>query len=302
MNCSEIKELLSEYVDDVLEVKTKALVDEHLSTCRDCKEELASLKTLVNELGSLESVAPPSDFLNQLHERMEKRSPFSKILRTLFVPMRVKIPLEFAGAAAMAILVFSLLHVQKDQYRMAETPVSLKQERAAEKGALDSLGKGLKDEASKPQPAYRAATVEKPPAKKEPIEVAFVMKRALPPERYAPGAAMEAAPAPKEKTRRSLVKTEAVPSARPETDKRDDDLLPQLTGVVELVGGKVVSIEYEKASNRPEVIHAEIPAEHLNTFYTRLGELGELKIAPGSITGKEQDVLEVRIRLLAFSR
>lgn len=302
MNCSEIKELLSEYVDGVLDVKTKALVDEHLSTCKDCQQELASLKVLVNELGSLESVAPPKDFLKELHERMEQRSWFSKILRTLFVPMRLKIPLEFAGAAVMAILVFSLFYIQQDHYRTAEAPVSLKKERVAQKGAPESWGEGLKDEASKPQRAYRTATVEQPPEKKEPIELALVMKRALPPETYAPGAAMEAAPAPKEKTRRSLAKTEAVPRARLETDKKGDDLLPQLTRVVELVGGTVVSIEYEKASNRPEFIHAEIPAEHLNTFYNRLGELGDLKGAPRSVTGKKQGVLFVRIRLLSSSR
>jgi hypothetical protein len=302
MNCDEIKKLLSEYVDGVLDEKTKALVEAHLSTCRDCKEELASLKRLVNELGSLESVAPPRDFLNQLHERMEQRSWFSKILRAMFVPMRLKIPLEFAGAAAMAILVFSLFYIQQDHYRMAEAPVGLKQEGVAEKGALESWGEGLKDEASRPQPAYRAATAEQPPGKKEPIELALVMKRARPPETYAPGAAMEAAPAPKEKMRRSLAKKEAVPGAQPEADKRDDDLLPQLTGVIELVGGKVVSIEYEKASNRPESIHVEIPAEHLNTFYNRLGELGNLKSTPRSLTGKEQGLLLVRIRLLSSSR
>ena len=302
MNCEEIKELLSEYVDGVLDAKTKALVDEHLSTCKGCKEELASLKALVNELGSLEPVAPPGDFLDQLHERMEQRSPFSRILRTLFVPMRLKIPLEFAGAAAMAILVFALFYIQQDHYKVTQAPVGLKEERAAQKGSPERWGEGLKDEAVKPQLAYRAATVEQPPAKKEPIEVVLVMKRALPPETYAPSAAMEATPAPKEKIKRSLAKKEAVLSTQPEADKRGDDLLPGLTGVVGLVGGTVVSIEYEKATNRPEAIHAEIPAEHLNAFYNRLGELGDLKIAPRSVTGKEQGLVSVRIRLLPSSR
>ncbi len=302
MNCEEIKGLLSEYVDGALDQKTKALVDEHLSACKDCAEELASLKALVNELGSLESVAPPGDFLAQLHERMERRSPFSKILRTLFVPIRVKIPLEFAGAAAMAILVFSLFYIQQDHYRTAQAPVSLKKEKVAQKGALESWGEGLKDEASKPQLAYRTATAEQPPGKKEPIELALVMKRALPPETHAPGTAMEAAPAPKEKMRRSLAKREAVPGAQLETAKRYDDLLQRLTGLVELVGGRVVSIEYEKDSHRPEAIHAEIPAEHLNTFYNRLRELGDLQIAPRNVTGKGQGLLPVRIRLLPSSR
>jgi len=302
MNCEQVKELLSEYVDGVLDPKTKARVDEHLSACKCCQDELASLKALVNELGSLESVAPPGDFLDQLHERMKQRSCFSRILRTLFVPMRLKIPLEFAGAAAMAILVFTLFYIQQDHYKGTQAPVDLKEERAAQKAASERWGEGLKDEAVKPRLAYRTATPEQPPAKKEPIELVLVMKRALPSETYAPGAAMEAAPAPKEKMRRSLAKKEAAPGAQLETDKRDDDPLPRLTGLVELVGGRVVSIEYGKASNRPEAIHAEIPAEHLNTFYNRLGELGELKPSPRSVTGKEKGLLSVRIRLLSPSR
>jgi hypothetical protein len=302
MNCEEVRELLSEYVDGVLDTKTKALVDEHLSTCKDCQGELASLKALVDEVGSLESVEPPRDFLDQLHERMEQRSPLSKILRTLFVPIRLKIPLEFAGAAAMAILVFTLFYIQQNHYKVTQAPVGLKQERVAQKGAPERWGEGLKDEASKPQRAYRTATADQPPAKKESIEVALVMKRTLPPETYAPGAAVEAAPAPKEKMRRSLAKKEAAPGAQLETDKRDDDLLPQLTGLVESVGGRVVSIEYGEAFNRPESMYAEIPAEHLNTFYSRLGELGEPKSTPRRVTGKEKGLLSVRIRLLSPSQ
>ena len=299
MNCDDIKELLSEYVDGALDAKTKALVDEHLSTCKDCEEELASLKTLVNELGSLESVAPPNDFLNQLHERMEQRSWFSKILRTLFVPMRVKIPLEFAGAAVMAILVFSILYVQQDQHRAAQAPMGLKQERVAEKGALDSLETGVKDEAQRPQLLYETATADQPPEKKEQIELALVTKRAQPPGTYAPGAAMEATPAPKEKMKRSLAVREAVPTAQPERDERDNGLLPKLTRVVELVGGKVVYIEYEKASNRPESIHVEIPAGRFNALYNQLKELGDLQSAPKGLTWEEREVLLVRIRLLS---
>jgi hypothetical protein len=302
MNCEEIKGLLSEYVDGVLDPKTKALVEEHLSTCKGCQDELASLKALVNELGSLEPIAPPGDFLDQLHERMEQRSPFSKILRTLFVPMRLKIPLEFAGAAAMAVLVFSLLQVQQDRYKAPQVPVGLKQERVAQKAAPESWEEGLKDEAVKPQHAYKTVTAEQPSGKKEPIDVVLVMKRALPPQMYAPSPAMEAAPTPKEKMGRSLANREAVPSARPETDKRDDDFLSQLTGIVELAGGTVVSIEYEKASNRPESIHAEIPAEHYTTFCNRLQELGDLKTAPRSAASKEHGVLPVRIRLLPSPR
>jgi anti-sigma factor RsiW len=123
MDCEEIRERLSAYVDDDLDRASKAVVEEHLASCKACQQEVASLKALVRELGALESVEPPKDFLNQLNERIEARSWFPKILRTLFKPMRVKIPLEFAGVVAVAILVFVVLHTQKEELGLKQAPV-----------------------------------------------------------------------------------------------------------------------------------------------------------------------------------
>lgn len=341
MNCGEVKEFLSEYVDDVLDPETKAVVDEHLSACEDCQQELVSLKALVSDLGSLESVEPPKDFLDQLHERIEKRSWFSEILRALFVPMRVKIPLEFAGAAAVAVLVFAFLYTQQDQLKLTEAPVSLKrgrvtekapmelaqpsvsrpkegvaekgalgdtpveaplslkEERAAKKMAFDTFGGVAKDEDYRPQRAYKASTAESPPAAKETIEVALVLRKELRPEALTPGAAMEAAPASKKKMRRSLAMKDAEPSARPERDEEVEDSFTKVKRFIGLVGGEVVSVEYNKETNTPESIRAEIPSEQLYTFYNKLKELGDLQTLPKTATGKEQEVLPVRIRLLS---
>jgi hypothetical protein len=342
MKCGEIKERLSEYVDGILDPETKALVNEHLSACEDCQGTLASLKAVVSELGALESVEPPKDFLDQLHERIEERSRFPKILRTLFLPMRVKIPLEFAGAVAVAILVFSILHTQKDQLRLAEPPVGLKQEGASEQVAMekqqakaplgpiekraperlalreelpedrlratdegvykedgaDTSGKTVKDEAYKSQLAYKAARAEQPPAEREAIELAFVMKKEIGPEALAPGAAMEATPAPKKKIDRSLALPQAAPSAKPERDEEVDDSLLKLTRLIELVGGEVVSVQYDEETNTPESIRAEIPAKQMDTFYNKLKELGDLLTPHKTVTAKEEEVLPVCIRLL----
>lgn len=312
MECGKIRELLSEYVDDVLDPETKAVMDEHIFTCKDCQEELVSLKALVTELGSLESVEPPRDFMDQLHERMEKRSRFSEILRALFVPMRVKIPLEFAGAAAVAILVFSFLYTQKDQLKLAEAPVILKNEMAtqevlreqrpaeeegfAQKGTFDASGKVAKDEAYKPQLAYKAAELSS--AERETIELALVLRKELRPEALTPGAAMEAAPAPKKKMRRSLAMRDAETSARPEKEEEVDDPLTKVKRFIGLVGGEVVSVEYNKETHTPESIRAEIPSEQLYTFYNKLKELGDLQTHPKTGIEKEQEFLPVRVRLL----
>jgi hypothetical protein len=341
MACGEIKELLSEYVDNTLRPETKTLVDEHLSTCKDCQQELASLKALVRELGSLKTLEPPKDFLDQLHGRMEQRSRFSKILRTLFVPMRVKIPLELASAAVMAILIFSVLHVQQDPYRLAEAPVSvneekateesaldsvgrsvskddkpslayksararhpaeapvgLKQERTVEKGSLDSVESRVKKEAYKPSPAYETAKAKELSDEREPLELVLLIKKNLPRRAYGPGEALKTAPVQEENVRGRFSATKAKPEGQLERDQEVDDSLPRVTKIIESLGGRVVNIEHEKGTDRPQSIHMEIPAKQINTLYNQLRELGELQTPPQIISGIEQEFIQVRIRLL----
>lgn len=116
MVCEEIRELLSEYLDEVLPGLDRDAVEAHLSSCGACRKELESLRSVLQGLHSLEPVEPPQDFLGQLHERMAQRPWFVRILRRLFIPMRVKIPLQLAGALAVAVLVFSILLVQQSEY------------------------------------------------------------------------------------------------------------------------------------------------------------------------------------------
>jgi hypothetical protein len=125
------------------------------------------------------------------------------------------------------------------------------------------------------------------------------MKRTPPTEGRAPGAAMEASPTPTKEMRRSLAMKKTVPSAKPEKDEGVDNFLTKLTKLMELVGGKVVSIEYENESSWPEVIHAEIPASQANTFYNKVKELGDLQPFAKDTTGKEQEVLPFRIHLIS---
>jgi len=131
MECTEIRERLSEYLDGFMDAETEARVRKHLTSCKACAEELASLKALVRELGDLDPIEAPGDFLARLHERIERPSGFSKILHALFRPFKIKIPLEFAGAAVAAVLVFIVLNVQEPNEGLRYRPLPEKQEEIA---------------------------------------------------------------------------------------------------------------------------------------------------------------------------
>ena len=139
MDCSGIQELLSEYIDGTLDEKAVHVVERHISVCEDCKETLASLSAMVEELNNLEPVKPPADFLEKIHQRMEPRFDINRILRKLFVPFKIKIPLQLAAAATASILVVMVLNLQKSEYQRMQPLKAPKSERLAEKPKSDDL-------------------------------------------------------------------------------------------------------------------------------------------------------------------
>ncbi len=181
MKCDEIKGLLSEYVDETLDTKTRELVEKHLSTCQDCQQEVASLRMLINDLGSMESVAPPKDFLDQLHERMGRRFWLSKALRALFLPLQAKLPTKLAGAAVMAVLVFAIFQVQQDEHGSKIPPLT-REAKVAEKEDMDYLKDASQEEVQKPRVAKTTVKTESPP---ESVEAPLIQEankaKAVPP-------------------------------------------------------------------------------------------------------------------------
>jgi len=129
MKCTEAREYLSEYIDGLLDTQALKGLEEHLLGCAGCREELSLLKALIGDLGSLDPVQAPKDFPERLHDRIESGFGFGRIMRTLFVPLKIKIPLELATAAVMAVLVFSIWNTQQREPGVMDFPKAQKHER-----------------------------------------------------------------------------------------------------------------------------------------------------------------------------
>jgi hypothetical protein len=115
MECLRAKELLSDYLDGILDTQSAAQLEVHLSGCTGCRQQLDVLKALVRELNRLEPVKPPHDFLDQIHERLEPRPWLDTIVKKLFFPLRIKIPLELATAVAMAVIIVGVINIQNKE-------------------------------------------------------------------------------------------------------------------------------------------------------------------------------------------
>ena len=326
MECAKIKDLLSEYIDGTLDAQTKALIDEHLLACPKCNEELASLKTLIRELGSVESIKAPDDFLEKLHERLEPRVSFRKIMRMLFVPRRIKIPLEFATATAMAVLIFSILYIQKPEKMIPDVPESSTHVKVTEKTAMDAVSQSGKGAAFKSKPVPGKATEQQPAKKREIIELTLLLDKEGPGKAYEPSESIEAAPARQRDAERSRMARPTAPKAEMKTDTLRRK--KQITGFAEeerpvleeepqasfsslhdtfikvkelimLAEGRTLSVEYEPHTERPKSIRAEIPAKNYKSFCDKLNRLAILHTFPPTISENGQGTIQIRIRFIS---
>lgn len=277
MDCSAIQELLSEYIDGALDVKAKEAVEKHILTCENCKQELASLSAVVEELGSLDQVKAPADFLEKIHERMEPRFSIDRLIRKLFVPFHIKIPLELAAVATVTILVFFVLNIQQPVIQRKSEPTSYVLAKAKKRKAV---------------------------REGEPIKLALVLKTGDIGSFYEPGIAIKAAPLLESDEKATESERADIDSfgGKLEAGKRGPatDLLSRMKHIVGLVQGKVLTVDYDRQAEQLKSIHAKIPAKSYKLFCRKLARLATFQSPPPDLTDKDLETIKVHIRFISL--
>ncbi len=71
MNCQEVRELSSDYLDERLAPSEVLLLENHLRTCSGCYQQVDALRTTISLLGSLDEIQTSPDFLDQVQRKIE---------------------------------------------------------------------------------------------------------------------------------------------------------------------------------------------------------------------------------------
>jgi hypothetical protein len=77
MKCEDVKELIrTDYLDEQLGKEQKTQIEQHLTTCSDCKEyELLTRTAVVEPFNNLEKHNPPEATWNKIREQIEEERP-----------------------------------------------------------------------------------------------------------------------------------------------------------------------------------------------------------------------------------
>lgn len=170
MNCQDVRELSSDYLDRRLAPHELSALEEHIGVCPDCRREIETLRTTISLLGSLDPVETSADFLSQVHRKLAKESPLSRIRGWLLEPIKIKVPLEITGLVLLGILASHLYYRSPElarESRLSVPPESPEtaRDKAAEKGREAGGGKVYDRDRAEPARRSEAARAAAPAEK-----------------------------------------------------------------------------------------------------------------------------------------
>lgn len=110
MQCREVKELLSPYLDGVLSPSEGADISAHLAVCPDCRDEWLALCEVVDMFQALPEVAPPPDFSARVTDKIASTSNLRKKSRVAAIIKKLTRGRwsPIVAIAASAVLVFGV--------------------------------------------------------------------------------------------------------------------------------------------------------------------------------------------------
>jgi hypothetical protein len=241
----------------------------------------------------------------------------------LFVPGRVKIPLEFAAATAMAVLIFSILYIQGPEKMIPGVPESTTPVKTTEKAPMDMDSSSVKGAAFKSKPVLGKTTAPPPAKKQEIIELTLLLKEERSGEEQPSSESLKPGPARQRDAERPRTARLAAPKAQVEKDmlKRErqvtglskekspvieeesrssfsslQDTFVKVKELILLAEGKTLSVEYGPHSDQLKSIRAEIPARNYKSFCDKISRLAVLQPFPPPPSESDVRTIQIRIR------
>lgn len=114
MSCEETEQLLSQYIDNVLSLPARVVIDKHLGECPVCRAHLAEFRTLSRGLKLLRPPIPPADLVPKISDALmieaaaRRQSPEASPLRRITEWLEPRLMPYTIGSFASVILFVSM--------------------------------------------------------------------------------------------------------------------------------------------------------------------------------------------------
>lgn len=170
MNCNELRDNLSLYIDDELSEEEKRLMDEHLKNCPECSKELEEYKKVIRILNELPDEEPPEGYCKRLHakllntasEKLDAKEEKEETEISNVTDMSVKRKynkfrwVKYGGLAAAFALVVLVYGITNNGFRMGTSSNKMDYDMAAEESPAE-MPQSAPMEPAMPQDADRGS-------------------------------------------------------------------------------------------------------------------------------------------------
>jgi len=124
MECGEVQKRLSAYIEGSTSPAEEVLIEEHLKPCQKCRQSLADLKRAIEHVQGLPEVEPPAWLAQRVMASVRSEAEARKgILRVLFYPIRIKLPLEAAAVIAIAVSTIYIFKTMQPTMYLSKEPL-----------------------------------------------------------------------------------------------------------------------------------------------------------------------------------
>ncbi len=123
MDCHDVTNRFSDLRDGRLGGQGLAELEEHLGTCLACRQEWAEFQKAIDALRGMGAVEPGPGFAARVQAAIETPPWHRRLGRWLFVPWRIKLPLEAAALVVLAIGTVFIYHRTPEMRQVVEQPV-----------------------------------------------------------------------------------------------------------------------------------------------------------------------------------
>lgn len=122
MNCDQIQEQLSEYLDNQIEnADRRRAIEDHLTSCPRCLPEAKQLRDGIKGVARLPQVELPAGFSQRVMARVREEEGGPTLWERLFQPLRIKIPLHATALLLVVGLAVFLYRANEPMEQMAQS-------------------------------------------------------------------------------------------------------------------------------------------------------------------------------------
>lgn len=119
LNCNKTKQLLNDYVDQLLEEDSTREVEEHLNSCPHCREEFQGWQKLIQSLNTLTPQEAPTDFTEKIMAKITQKkveigtSFWNELKKRISIPLPSIRVIGVTATLAVIFLVFAFNFIFK---------------------------------------------------------------------------------------------------------------------------------------------------------------------------------------------